>query len=157
MRNQPATHIISLNLICYLIGLFSTLHPRCWGLPHLICLTVVFHLIRGYLIFLDSISPLMKQVGMILLRDTDFSEGKDSGCLYVKFFHFVWGPINSSHILGTAGPVASPFSGWAGLEQLSTTNNRGERAMARVCVCDLWFQMWCAGNDSDIQERNNSD
>lgn len=43
MRNQPATHIISLNLISYLVGLFSTLHPHCWGLPHLICLTVVFH------------------------------------------------------------------------------------------------------------------
>lgn len=114
-------------------------------------------LIRGYLIFLDSISPLTKQVGMILLRDTDFSEGKDSGCLYIKFFHFAWGPIKSNHIPGTTDPVASPFSGWADLEQLSSTNKRGERATARVCVCNLWFQTWCAGNDCDIQERNNSD
>lgn len=113
--------------------------------------------IRGYLIFLDSISPLMKQVGMTLLRDTDFAEGKDSRCLYVKFFHFVWGPIKPSHVPGTADPVPSPFSEWAGLEQLSSANNRGERAATRVCVCNLWFQMGCAGNDSDIQERNNSD
>lgn len=114
-------------------------------------------LIRGYLIFLGSISPLTKQVGMILLRDKDFSEGKDSGCLYIKFFHFAWGPIKSNHIPGTTDPVASPFSGWADLEQLSSTKNRGERATGRVCVCDLWFQTWCAGNDCDIQERNNND
>lgn len=113
--------------------------------------------IRGYLIFLDSISPLMKQVGMTLLRDTDFAEGKDSRCLFIKFFHFVWGPIKTSHVPGTADPVPSPFSGRAGLEQLSSANNRRERAATKVCVCDLWFQMWCAGNDSDIQERNNSD